>query len=634
MKTLFWLVSSLCCLSLLANASDSGAGAVNLPPSYHWILHDKIRGAYLAISDPPTLAPQLKETGMNCVIPKMSGFSFPLTPDRIKSLRAWGNAAQKTGLHVLPAFDFKGSRDLSGPRRFMTEDGYLRPLTPCPLDEAYWHKNVRDRMVELATNASSFGIEGVNLDVEMYGADDTTYRGLCYCDDCFREFLQSEGLAVTTPLPDPAKRFGWLNDHGLAGRFRQKFTARIGQFCSEIERDVHQHNPEFLIGVLQLDQRLPFYEAIAAGLGTPTHPMLCFSEKTYESGFTPFIEAQQRVFTNMPAHVLFVAGLWIRQFPSDHLAEHCYYSATDCAGYWIWTFDSLVRDMTSPVYALRGSKEAYWQALQTANSELDQFARADGHYASALKVRPFEKPLPVLLPSEAVLPVLVSPANVPAALPENETVPELRRTSTLYISADGEAVRLNISNFRLIPAYTDATHYAVIDPQGKQLREGIIGLNESNTITWQAAQNGVYVVIADSGQNTHFFRLLTGQKSAYKATEQQSLRVHNSLGQMFFYVPAAVRGFSLFAKAQSQHPGRGGKLGVCAPDGELVKTVSGDLGAVTELSVRVAPSQAGQVWKIRGDDISNDLILYFGTNMPGYLSTSPSKVLVPAGTAQ
>ncbi|MEI6501611.1 MAG: hypothetical protein WCP21_11385, partial [Armatimonadota bacterium] len=127
--------------------------------------------------------------------------------------------------------------------------------------------------------------------------------------------------------------------------------------------------------------------------------------------------------------------------------------------------------------------------------------------------------------------------------------------------------------------------------------------------------------------NSQRLEVLSGQPNAYLATPKQHLTVNGQLGRLYFYVPKGTGKFKLSVKADGQAAGRGGKLTVYGPDAQAAGHLEGDLGSWTELAVEVSAEGQGRVWCLAVEDISNDLQVYFGENMPGYFSTDPTKVL-------
>ena len=405
---------------------------------YDWILKEKLRGGYLSAHSPRSAAARMAAIGMNAVLPKFGGLTYPASEANLTLLREWSEATRAAGIHLLPVLNFRGgeTEKILGARREVTAAGQTMERTPCPLDEQFWNTYVLGRAVCLARLGEVLHIDGVVIDPEMYGADHTTYRGVCYCSTCLREFLLAASMPVPEVWPAPAARAEWLASSKLADRFRQHFIDRIKGFCVRVERAVHELNPDFLLGVLLLDYPHPFMRGMAEGLGTARHPVLGFSETTYSSGYTKYVGAQQKTFASFPSHVLFFPGLWIRQFPTENIAEQCYACARESRGYWIYTFESLEEDVRNfPGYVLREPHERYWDAMRIANVELGRWIASGGQYESPLRVRSFVPPLPVLvvgdLRGETLVPVRDdSPVSLGPEVP-----PRLRYRNPLFVLA-------------------------------------------------------------------------------------------------------------------------------------------------------------------------------------------------------
>ncbi len=599
---------------------------------YDWIRQEKIRGGYLSVANLGDGLPRLKAAGMNVVMPKFGGLQVPPSAANLKQLRDWGAGARASGLHLLPVFNFRGgeTEKILSERREVTLAGETMQRTPCPLDESFWDRYILGRAVYLAKQAQDVGLDGCIIDPEMYGADHTGFAGACYCADCLREFGAACGQQV--PELPAAERAQWLKGQGLEKRFEQHFEARITGFCQRIERECHGANPDFLLGVLLLDYPLLAHRGMAVGLGTETHPVLGFSESTYSPGYSGYVDKQQETFAAMPAHVLFVPGLWQQQFPSENLAEQYYTCATHSAGYWVYTFESLLQDCSKrPGYLLREPPERYWAALQVANAELDAFAAAAGTYASTLQVRPFEPPLDVLSVGDIKIAALVAAPGLAPAASGPLTAPRLRYRNPLFILCRaGEPVTVNVTNLQLAN-YLPRTQWALLGVDGKQLQEGVVKLRGQAQVAFTPEQDGVYMLLAVSGQNSHSLVVTSGQHHAFMAAKDTPLVANGVFGRMYFYVPPGVAQFSVFAKAAGQAPGRGGKLAVSGPDGQPVAQLAGDLGNLGEMVVRVPAASPGGIWCLSAAEISNDLRVYFSADLPPYLSPDPTKVLTQGG---
>lgn len=596
---------------------------------YDWILKERIRGGYLSAANLGPGQARMKAVGMNLLMPKFGGLQAPPTEDNLKLLRGWGESAKVNGLHLMPVFNFRGgeTEKILTERREVTAGGQTMQRTPCPLDETFWTRYILGRTLWLAQHAKELGLDGAVLDPEMYGADHTTFSTVCYCDDCLREFLTAAGKPVPNPLPPAAQRVAWLKENGLENAFLARFIGRVQGFCRTIEEQAHAANPDFVIGVCLLDYSLPFMKGMAMGFGTETHPVLSFSESTYSPGYTEYVQKQQQTFAAMPAHVLLVPGLWQQQFPTENLAEQYYTCAAHSAGYWIYTFESLLEDVSKlPGYQLQEPADKYWEALKAANAELDKLT-GDGKYVSTLKVRPFDPPLPVLAFADIPIPALVAaPDNKPLTLGP-VTVPRLRyRDPLAIIGKAGEPVKIKISNLQLAN-YMPGTQWAVVGPDGKKLQEGHMKVRDSQEISFTPDRDGVYLLVAESGQNGYSVQLLGSQPNGYFATRQHAFLVNGVFGRVYFYVPAGIDHFSFFVKAEGQGAGRGGKLTVYGPDGKAVAHLEGDLGTRTELKVAVPAEWQGRIWCLAAEDVTNDLSVYFSDDLAAYFSPDSGKVV-------
>ncbi len=209
------------------------------------------------------------------------------------------------------------------------------------------------------------------------------------------------------------------------------------------------------------------------------------------------------------------------------------------------------------------------------------------------------------------------------------TTPRLRYRNPLFILGKaGEAATVKVTNLQLANC-RPGTQWAVVGPDGKVLSEGHMKVRESQDVTFTPDRDGTYVLVAQSGQNSHSLVVTTGQHHAFLAGGKQKLTVNGQFGRMYFHVPAGVARFSIFAKAEGQAAGRGGKLTVTGPDGKQAAHIEGDLGSETEMAVTVPAGMDGRVWCLEALDLSNDLTVRLTGAVSPYLTPDPTKVLTP-----
>ena len=159
------------------------------------------------------------------------------------------------------------------------------------------------------------------------------------------------------------------------------------------------------------------------------------------------------------------------------------------------------------------------------------------------------------------------------------TRPRLRYRNPLFILGKaGEPVTVKVTNLQLAN-YLPGTQWALLGPDGKQLQEGHMKVKESQEVTFTPGQDGVLVLLAESGQNSHNLQVTSGQRHAFIASEKQRFTVNGVFGRMYFHVPKGVAQFSIFVKAEGQAAGRGGKLTITGPDGKPAAHLEGDLGS-------------------------------------------------------
>lgn len=290
----------------------------------------------------------------------------------------WAQLAEQYQLFLFPIYSFAGTDEKRVWREslvpYVTRTGETLNATPCPLDPNYWERSIGQRFRQLAQIATTVKITGLLFDTEMYGSEIAIYSDYCFCDACWLHFLDAARITNAGQVLKE-QRYPYLLEHQLFqtyGRFQER---RVQEIVSALRDDLHTIQPELFLGFLAY-RNTWFYRSLIRGLGTLTRPVLVFSELTYVRGYTPSVDAEQATLTRdvqtVPqSNFRYIPGLWLGRFFPDDVPSQAYSLATHADGYWIFTADSLWKEEPQPEpYALHGQPQAYWQALQQANTAI------------------------------------------------------------------------------------------------------------------------------------------------------------------------------------------------------------------------------------------------------------------------
>jgi len=441
------------------------------------------------------LLPRMQEVGMNAALVKFGSLRPTLSPGQCSQMARWADEAARLGISFLPVFNLFGGYEPKWVRdfvRYVDHQGteYLR--TPCFTDGDFWAKAVTARFTAIAIALRGKNLGGICLDVEMYGADFSGYHRPCYCDACFSRFRRSRGEAGgLSPARDRAKS---LAESDLAQAYWDLQVNQVEQHAAACRKALHAIAPKVRIGVLHLDWESPMHHGLARGFGTEQLPVICLSERTYSSGYDEYVAKAQQRFREIGAYVDLLTGVWHSRFPAENLAEHYYHLAKDALGYWVYTMQTFETPNYSP---LPGSHESYWNAIKTANAELDRLA-ADPGYTTPLKVRPFETPV-IPLTAHGFEAVDLTPYQ-PDAKPGDH--PRFRKRNTLYFHAKaGDKIAFNVA-FRQIGKYRDAGQFLLVRPDGTEMARGKISRQETPGVARAtASQTGMHGLLINMGSN-------------------------------------------------------------------------------------------------------------------------------------
>src|ERR1035437_3630253 len=311
--------------------------ALSSPPDVAKPLEGRLRAGYMGAFDMKVL-PEMSKAGMNAALVGFGNLGGPGVAKYAERMGPMSEATADAGLAFLPVLDWWGSGEplwAKGFNPFVTAKGEVLKDTPCPYTPAFWDRVVVARLVAVARALAARPLNGICLDLEMYGAKNTHYEGDCYCDLCFRLYLQHKGPQGA--LPPPADRNELVRRRGDADLYRALQRDHARELATSCRDAIQRERSGVRLGVLHLDVSEPLQEGIALGFGTPQLPVLAFTEVTYSTGYTAYVEEAQKRFRALGAHVDLVVGIFQSKVPADKLAAHLFHGARAAYGYWIFT---------------------------------------------------------------------------------------------------------------------------------------------------------------------------------------------------------------------------------------------------------------------------------------------------------
>lgn len=476
-------------LALTAFASISFAE----PPGQTKPGGGRLRGGYMG-SRNFNLLIKMSQNGMNAAIAKVGNIAVPIGVSDAIMLHKWADECERLNLAFMPVFNWWGGSEtewLKGYNHAVDESGKVLEKTPCPYTQDFWDRCITPRFVAISRALEERSIAAVCVDMEMYGAEETTYARGCYCDVCFARYMKAKGRSAMPPArADRARIIKATNELDAYQAVQREAARNFAVACREAVRKVR---PGLRLGVLHLDSPIPLQQGLALGFGTPDLPVFCLTEMTYTDGHTPYIALAQESFRKMGAFVDFLVGIWQSRVPPANIAEQLYHCARDSYGYWVYTMETFEAPDYHP---LPGTPQEHWAAIQTANFELDKLG-ADRRYQTALRVRPFEPP-PWPLPwndfhKYDLFPRSVSKLPMPVAW--------FRSTNWIYFHAEqGDRIEFEVTRVQ-IGTYVDPTRIGMVSPGGMHLADGTANKGLPVVMRAVAPETGVYglVVVAGAG---------------------------------------------------------------------------------------------------------------------------------------
>jgi len=239
-----------------------------------------------------------------------------VNPDHVKDDGVWydlamARAAQKygvrylAGVYVMRLLESPSPEKKKAPRS-MDKEGkpYFPhyPGSPCPLYKPFYE----DWFLKPALRAAKTGVvDGLHLDWEFYAKNGEA--GVCYCDTCFKTFLELQGLA-----------------------------------------GIHEAHPTFVFSGYNLST-FPF-RAIARGLSTDEVPFLMVDSRHYQEDHTrPWWDTYDAGFRKQG--FLRIGGTWDnacfggQPYYNVSATQWMYDTAMHADGVWVWFEQEVTPDL-------------------------------------------------------------------------------------------------------------------------------------------------------------------------------------------------------------------------------------------------------------------------------------------------
>lgn len=375
----------LTALALTGTVMTIQAG--NQPDIKNWIEINKVKASYTWMSkwhhkNPEKVVSDLHDAGFNSIFLKAGN-----DPEQRK---LWLDSAAKYNLKIFICYNYwsKGiniDSPEAGFRHAVYKTGQIS-AAPCPMNYAYWQKQVLPQALEFAELSLKYDcLAGLLLDTEMYGIKPHAFlEDVCFCDDCFGKFMQKINSREQIA---PGKRCAWLQENKLLKAYYEQLENRFAETATKFREDIHTKNPQLVLGNLNYVDTW-FFRGLLKGFGTKELPALSAPESpTYRQGYIPFVNKQQQKFKREKIHVFYVPGIWNICFYPEALASNCYKLAINSDGYFDFTARALyglIPEFTPVLMKKSGNDlQKYWNAFKDANNEISKKMQ-DKNYQSPL----------------------------------------------------------------------------------------------------------------------------------------------------------------------------------------------------------------------------------------------------------
>ena len=191
----------------------------------------------------------------------------------------------------------------------------------------------------------------------------------------------------------------------------------------------------------------------------------------------------------------------------------------------------------------------------------------------------------------------------------------------------GEKLTGNVS-VRRLGRYLAPTVWVLLDPAGKKVAEGVASIEEEAAVEYAGEQEGVHVLVTNSGSNACRARL----DHQYVCLVGRNPHFLGATPWFYFYVLPGVEQASLSLRTDA--PGETGKLIVRDPAGNVVaEAETGAEQSKVTIDLPVTAETTGKVWSARITKASKgtceDLMFSLGPGVAPCIATEPARLMVP-----
>lgn len=449
--------------------------------------------------EPDGVVDRLLEDGVTTFMAKLHSLRAPLGQSTTTRVDAWSQRMDQAGTSLWLVFNWFAASEafwlqpLAEP--YVDQGGVTRPFVPCTTWSDFWNITVRERVLGLIALTDPDHPdyipsledvwEGVLIDVELYASQDVNaYESPCYCDRCFQEFLDAQGLS--DPLPPAAQRYAFLLARNLVTAYENAEREAVRGLASAARQAIRAAAPCLKLAGTALVRDFPFYEGFALGWGTSRQPLYELTQRQLDSGYNGAVSTFIQSTANKGIFAELVVGLTMESIPPDAYADHYYTSAVLTGGVWVNRSD-YYDDLES---FLCFDLADYRAEISAANVQLDLF-EANPFAPSPYNGDPF--PPACIDTTEFV----VAEALVPLEDGQATTTPlEVRKQSIYYFHAlAGETPLFEVA-LKEIGSDQGAGWWALMSPSGEIFASGAITEASSpQTATATTTETGIHGLI-------------------------------------------------------------------------------------------------------------------------------------------